>query len=289
MSRFDIRTRSGQISSIIQGQGAIENLLDIYLNASAAYSFRKLRSAYSGAAIRVRRSEDNTEQDIGYAINGFLDTSALLTFCGFGNGFITTWYDQSGNFYNQIQTTATNQPQIVSSGSLILTNTKASALLNGSSQFMSTSTFSFNSTQTTIIALSKQTAVIPIYKRLVCIGDYSGGYYLGSNNNTDDMLAIFSNADLTGFGGTAINQNLSIAYNNATNGILLNNGTQISSKSVSSASYGNKKLYIGSDSTNFAGEYFNGNVQEVIVYPIAQSSINLAGIQTNINAYYGIY
>jgi hypothetical protein len=25
-----------------------------------------------------------------------LDTASLLTFCGAGNGFVTTWYDQSG-------------------------------------------------------------------------------------------------------------------------------------------------------------------------------------------------
>jgi hypothetical protein len=41
-------------------------LLDLYPNASVAYSLRKLRNAYSGSAIRVRRSVDNTEQDFGF-------------------------------------------------------------------------------------------------------------------------------------------------------------------------------------------------------------------------------
>ncbi len=57
-------------------------LLDLYPNASAAYSLRKLRNAYSGSAIKVRRSSDNAEQDIGFDVNGYLDTTALLSFVG---------------------------------------------------------------------------------------------------------------------------------------------------------------------------------------------------------------
>jgi hypothetical protein len=93
-------------------------LLDLYPSASVAYSLRKLRTAYSGSAIRVRRSSDNTEQDIGFVGNN-LDTASLLTFCGAGNGFVTTWYDQSTNGNNATQATAGNQAQIVSSGAVI--------------------------------------------------------------------------------------------------------------------------------------------------------------------------
>ena len=65
-------------------------LLDTYTGAAVAYSLRQLRTAYTGAAIRVRRSSDNAEQDINF-IGGDLDTASLLTFCGANNGFITTW------------------------------------------------------------------------------------------------------------------------------------------------------------------------------------------------------
>jgi hypothetical protein len=41
-------------------------LLDTYPNAAVAYSLRKLRTAYSGSPIRVRRSVDNAEQDFGF-------------------------------------------------------------------------------------------------------------------------------------------------------------------------------------------------------------------------------
>ena len=48
------------------------------------YSLRKLRTAYSGNAIRVRRSYDNAETNIGFASNGVLDTTALKNFVDAG-------------------------------------------------------------------------------------------------------------------------------------------------------------------------------------------------------------
>jgi hypothetical protein len=83
-----------------------------------------LRTAYTGNAIRVRRSSDNTEQDIGFTALGVLDESALTTFCGAGNGFVTTWYDQSGNARSATQTTAANQCRIVNSGVVEKLNNK---------------------------------------------------------------------------------------------------------------------------------------------------------------------
>jgi hypothetical protein len=57
-------------------------LLDDYPNAAVAYSLRQLRTAYTGAAIRVRRSSDNAEQDINF-VSGDLDTQSLLDFVGY--------------------------------------------------------------------------------------------------------------------------------------------------------------------------------------------------------------
>ena len=54
-----------------------DGMLDKYGDATAAYSLRKLRTGYTGNAIRVRRSSDNTERDMGFYDNE-LDTVALL-------------------------------------------------------------------------------------------------------------------------------------------------------------------------------------------------------------------
>ena len=85
-------------------------------NIAAAYGMRRLRNAYSGSLLRLRRSSDNAESDFGYTANGDLDTAAIATWLGADSGYFTTWYDQSGSGYNATQTTANSQPLYVANG-----------------------------------------------------------------------------------------------------------------------------------------------------------------------------
>jgi hypothetical protein len=57
--------------------------LDLGSPSAAAYSLRKLTKQYTGSAIRIRRSGDNAEQDIGFDGAG-LDNSAISTFIASG-------------------------------------------------------------------------------------------------------------------------------------------------------------------------------------------------------------
>lgn len=84
----------------------------------AAYSLRKISST-ADKCIRVRRDNDNEEQDIGF-VGRELDTASLLSFVGSNSAYVTTWYDQSGNENDATQSTADNQPKIVSSGTIVI-------------------------------------------------------------------------------------------------------------------------------------------------------------------------
>jgi hypothetical protein len=111
------------------------NVLEALLTAVGvaalrAYGLRKLNSAYAGKCIKVRRSSDNTTTEIGFTGNE-LNTEALLTFVGAGNGFIETFYDQSGNGYNLTQATTGDQAQIVKEGKLITQNSLPSCVFDG--------------------------------------------------------------------------------------------------------------------------------------------------------------
>ena len=97
---------TGYSNTISVTTSAPSLLLDLYPSAAAAYSVRLLRTAYTGSAIRVRRSSDNAEQNIGFTALGNLDESSLTSFCSGTDGFVTTWYDQSGNGRNATQSTA---------------------------------------------------------------------------------------------------------------------------------------------------------------------------------------
>jgi len=66
-----LRARMRALNTYFNKVGFV-GLLDTYPDAAAAYSLRKLRADYSGSAVRVRRSSDNTEQDIGFTTQGEL-------------------------------------------------------------------------------------------------------------------------------------------------------------------------------------------------------------------------
>jgi hypothetical protein len=69
--------------------------LDNFATPFAAFSFRKLRAAYAGPAMRLRRISDSAEQDIGFA-GGDYDTVAAQAFCAATTCKLVFWYDQSG-------------------------------------------------------------------------------------------------------------------------------------------------------------------------------------------------
>lgn len=125
---------------------AAQNILDnIGLTSSnyaaSAYSLRKLSSTYSGSAIQVRRSNDNNTQDIGFTAGGNLDTDALTSFVGSNTGYLTIWYDQSGNSRNLAQATTDKQPVIIESGVIYTRNTKPTVFFQGEENGLASSTY----------------------------------------------------------------------------------------------------------------------------------------------------
>lgn len=82
-----------------------------------AYSVRKLRAGYAGSCMRVRRSSDNAEADIGFTSSGDLDQVALLDHVAANSGFVTVWYNQMVGV-NATQNTAASQTRIVNAGAI---------------------------------------------------------------------------------------------------------------------------------------------------------------------------
>lgn len=98
-------------------------LLDTYTGAGAGYSVRRLATSATNL-MRIREDAGDTETDIGYDSNNELDTAAIATHCGTANGFVVTWYDQSGNSNNATQSTSGSQPQIYNGTAVITENGK---------------------------------------------------------------------------------------------------------------------------------------------------------------------
>ena len=261
-------------------------LLDLYPNAAAAYSVRKLSSPYTGSAIRVRRSSDNTEQDIGFS-SGNLDTTTLTTFCSGTDGFVTTWYDQSDNGRNAIQTTAANQPQIVSSGSVITENGKPAAQFDGTDDAMTATGFGTGAQRSVFLTMrgngngsGYENYYIFLQSSPLGLGNFM---HLFSSDYTSIINANYLINTLDIFTSNAVNdQSLITNLKTTSTSLLFKNSTSLGTGSGTQNLEDN--LSIGRFDINYG--FFK--MQEMVVYNSDESS-SRTGIETNINSYYGIY
>jgi len=249
-------------------------LLDTYTGAAAAYSLRKLSSSYSGNAIRVRRSSDNTEQDIGFNVFGELDTVSLASFCSGTDGFVKTWYDQSGSANDATQTTAANQPKIYDSVTGVVTeNGKPIITRVANYQAFATPLSSFGSNVSVFMATNNYP-----YRGTAFNGHSSATFALhafpastasaSSNVGTPTYYVNGSTASISTAGDVATTYN----------------GIQAVSSILSLDLSSWTSFNIGVTGT-YRGMY---DSQEFIIWDSDQSS-NRANIESNINTFYSIY
>jgi hypothetical protein len=275
------KTRFGYVTQPDYGsQTNVSTLLDNYTGAAVAYSLRKLKSSYTGSAIRVRRSIDNAEKNIGFNSSGALDTTDLEFFIGAGNAFVVTWYDQSGNGLDAIQNTASLQPQIASNGSLIKTSNNIVAM----SAYGKTLVNGMVNTLT-----HSQFIASEVYG-----GDYS--FTLPFTSVSDSIYSSVLQSGSSGspfqsFGTpTLYVNNSSVAATRAalwssivtSNEILVNIMGIVPNGSTNVIGTNGRRLQY---STGFNGDY---RVFEVIIYN-SDKSASRFGINENINSYYSIY
>lgn len=262
-------------------------LLNSYPNASVAYSVRLLRNGYTGNSIRVRRSSDNAEQNIGFDGSGNLDTTSLTNFItGTTDGFVTTWYDQSGNGNNAVQTSATSQPIIVSGGTILtLSGTGVSRTVlrfDGTNDWMDL---------TTIVDSDTHTSAYPMKKGSVNLGAWIAG--VGGTPFTpiitNGVGVYITNQPTTSSNGT---------YNN--NDYILLSGAKPSGGLGGTIRVNNSDITLSN--SNFLGgnnqftqiqrrgttEYSKCDIPEMILWPTSLVG-DLTGIASNINTYYQIY
>jgi len=296
-------------------------LLDTYSGAVAAYSTRRLNSSYTGACMRVRRSSDSVETDIGFDSSGYLDTAAIASHCSSSIGYVTKWYSQdtsggTGSGNDAVQATASQQPRIYS-GSAIYTDGGKACLYNQnvengtvgldvssnvrstngpSSVFIVfnvdqqyTSTFqnlySLYRTQRFVVGRTTSTAIYRDYS----IGDAKGvsadrRYYKFESSEVTNQVVLSSLYDGTSEQTTSGYTSPLIE--------LGENGTQLTGIHVTTGGSGGFRVPASGENSimyrvggNTQG--VDGTIQEFIVYDTDESA-DRSDIEDNIQTYFGI-
>jgi hypothetical protein len=260
---------------------ATDLLLDSYPNAAAAFSIRKLDKDYTGYCMRVREDSGDTEADIGFDGSGGVDQSAIATHCGSANGYVVTWYDQSGNGNNATQSTAGNQPQIYNGTAVITENGKPIIKSNDITDGFSS--IAVDMSGSTISMTSVSRSENPNYSVLCyLIPPIDERMMLGQNGSalTDGGQKGFTTS------GAELFWNSSSQGTSATRGEVF---TQF---------YQNQTLatWVGLTAVNGTAIYLSSaqsfwqmhSMQEIIFWESDQST-NRTGIETDINTYFSIY
>jgi len=261
-------------------------LLDTYEGAAAAYSLRRLRSAYTGPAVRVRRASNNDELDIYFNRDGSLDTTTLETFCAGSDGFVKVWYDQGQGGNDAEQTATANQPQIVSSGSIIPENGKPAIELDGLTEhFVLTGlTNAASNYGCFFVGINTSTGTFSNYL-FDTLDPVTGRFIIDARGST---TGVYYDGSFRGLGYTHTTQSVTsihiIAPNSGAsylNGTSTNTGLPYTQKAIG----GDVVLGARYDG---AAIHWKGKFQEFILYNSDQTS-NRTGIEDNINDYYDIY
>jgi len=274
------------LSVVIPTQSA---LLDSYSGAAAAFSLRKLTSTYTGSAIRVRRSSDNAEQNIGFDSNGNLDTVALSSFVGSGSGFVTTWYDQSGNNFNRAQTTASGQPNIVYLGAINMVNGKPAMYFDGTNTEFAVQgprigeTYMGAGYSSTILNVTKLDSSYSTTAEYALFGGF--GWY-------DSRFSIYNNKWYLINTGTGISSTDNVTLNQIVSSVVFAyatdrvriNGVEVINGNVGTNG-GSNAYYLG---RSYLGGRYKGYFQEHIIYGSDKTS-DISSMESNINSYYSSY
>jgi hypothetical protein len=264
------------------------------LNSSAAYSLRKLRTEYLGAAINVRRSSDSATQDIGFTASGDLDTVTLLAFVGTGNGFVRTWYDQSGNGRNAAQTILAWQPRIVSNGTIETQNGKPTIRqLTGRGFVASVPITGSTLTANAVASLDEQGG--NYYKGLMSISN-DGNFDWASVPRGVLLLQVDIQASIAGFRDSAYTSIVGITIGtqfvatnifDGTNNTLWKDG--IAGPTVASAgNFLTTLLSIGERLVPGVSSPWIGTFSEAILFTSALSTTDRQTIERNQGQFYGI-
>jgi len=266
---------------------ALTGLLDGYTDdLVGAFAPVLLVPGYEGACLRVRRSGDNAEQDIGFDGQD-LDRDAIANFCSPGDGFVVTWYNQDGSGLHATQSFTSRQAKIYDASTGILTNTAsniAAYFFDALAQYITTK--SVNNAPAFIVSVA-QGGDLPRTgasgrKQIASIA--SVGLELTFWGDSSNTVAVISDGSsfavaASSFAPDANAHILSVNYNGSS-ATMYQDGAIAATTSTSLTNSG----VIAIGDRNSDTMYLTA----VVIYS-ADKSADRAAIETALNSYFNIY
>jgi len=261
--------------------------LDTYTSSIAAWSVRKVRSAYTGSCMSVYNGTGSI--DIGFnSKTNELDIASIRTHCGSNDGFVSKIYDQSGNNYDVAQSTPNNMAKIYdgASQSVIVENGKPQLQGNsesanpGGGVFYETSGNSNTYTDVYIFLVQQRSTTSS--SDLNAAMAWRNGGNPGSNNSR--YATQLSNGGSAGVGSNLhINGVANSSYQKNTFGSAIGAVNRIINSSHTNLTIGGNTFKLGVDSIRSTQHF-----QEIIIFDDDMSNDRVA-IEQNQNSYFKVF
>ena len=191
------------------------------------------------------------------------------------DGYVATWYDQSGNGNNAVQAVATSQPKIVEGGVLVTDGLK----FDGVDDYLRPSN--------DVITDIKNAAAFVVFNPTTTSGfllslQYSSRFYVTAATSTTGANNVIKTAPTEA--GTTYLRTVTTSGSSAT--LFSNSEIQGASSNITEGTYGFSPT-IGAHQQGSSGK-LDGAIQEILIYDSDQSAFR-KNIEFNINNAYSIY
>ncbi len=218
-----------------------------------------------------------------------------------GSGNVSAWADQGPAGNNAVQSSLGDQPAVVSSA----INGLPALSFNGTSSYLTvTDNTSLRPAQMTVFAVGK-TGGKTDYQPLLSKPYYNSSswnspyvaYALGIDPNSDPYFQCAISGTPLGAGSVnsvGINQPFLLCGGyNGSMGLLevsgISQGTSSVSGSVDNGDSSRKDLVIGGASSSWLGQFFNGQISEILIYNRALTDTERQQIEIYLADKYGLY
>lgn len=244
----------------------------------------------NGLWIIATHADDGQQLTSSEGVTQSLRPKLTITYYTTGTGYVTKWYDQSGNANDIVQTSTTSQPKIVTSGSTITRNSLPSIAFDGDAYLQDTSIadpFDTSGHQF-IVANFDNTAdtsqAIYDISTSTSVTDAWGNLFLGASSLTGN--AAISGGGVDGISSSTFSDTTVNVYSQLIGNThrLRSDQTEIGENSITLTSNSASNLRLGQ---LFGSATYGlvGSIQEAVFYD-ADKSTTEAALEANMADYW---
>mgnify|MGYP005750223933 CR=1 FL=1 len=257
--------------------------LDIYSNSIAAFSVRKLRTAYEGPCMQIKNSS-LTLIDVYFNSTGYLDISAIPS----GTWKVNKWYDQSGNGNDVYNNDYSASPNIKVSGVVPIINGKAAVEYFTGGTGASVYLRFISKIQVESLLAVCNAANFGIVNYIGYSGADTDGFFLGGTFSGVNGFGVLKSGSIVVQNNSEnTNQRLQSYYGGSTDRVYSDGANEAIRSSPFAAPF---VLELGRTIANGGGINASntGGIQEWIAFSDDKFS-DKSGIEANMNSYFNVY